>query len=248
MEINEVPEFLTSDPTTLIHSIRIADPTDAVHPYIIPLQLEGVVSYFEYALPTSAEFEDPEIPHLELTAESPAWNPYDKDFAQLEESYLDWRGHVISVARSDSPRGMTEMGWLLADADQGEEPHWKLSPVSLQYETDITDDENFGVALEATRQVMLVRTNLSPETYDICQVRTGKRQGAVDYDTLAHRWQIPLHKARNTVQRTTQRGVRTVLHPTLSRHFRTNDRMLRYRRLPCNLYSNTMFCRKVPSA
>ena len=89
VEINEVPKFLTQNPTTSTHSIRIANPTDAVHPYTIPLQLEGIVSYFEYALPTSAEFEDPEIPHLELTAESPAWNPYDKDFAQLEESHLD---------------------------------------------------------------------------------------------------------------------------------------------------------------
>jgi hypothetical protein len=90
VEINEVPKFLTKNPTTSTHSIWIADPTDAVHPYTIPLQLKGVVSYFKYALPTSAEFEDPEIPHLELTAESPARNPYDKDFAQLEESHLNW--------------------------------------------------------------------------------------------------------------------------------------------------------------
>jgi hypothetical protein len=248
VEINEVPKFLTHDPTTSTHSIRIADPTNDVHPYIIPLQLEGVVSFFEYSLPTSAEYEDPEIPHLELTAESPAWDPYDRDFAQLEQSFLDWRGHLISVARSDGPRGKTEMGLHTADADCGEEPHWKLSPASLQYDAaDITDDDNFGAALEATRK-MLVRTNIMPETYDVCQVHTGKRQGAVDYVTLAHRWQIPLHKAKNTVQRTMQRGVRTVLHPTLSRCFRTNDRMLRYRRMPCNLYSDTMFCPKVPSA
>ena len=66
--------------------------------------------------------------------------------------------------------------------------------------------------------------------------------------TTSHCWQILLHKAKNTVQWTMQRGVRTVLHPTLSRHFRTNDRMLRYRRLPCDLFSDTMFCPKVPSA
>jgi hypothetical protein len=249
VEINKVPKFLMQDPTTLTHSIRIADPTNAVHPYTIPLQLEGVVSYFEYALPTSAKFEDPEIPHLELKAKSPAWNPYDKDFAQLEESHLDWRGHVISVARIDGPHGMTEVGLHPANAICGEEPHWKLSPVSLQYEAaDITDNDNFGAALKATRQVTLVRTNVLPETYDVCCVHTGKRQRAVDYVTLAHRWHIPLHKAKPTVQRTMQRGVRTVLHPTLSRRFRTNDRMLCYRRLPCNLFSNTMFCPKVPSA
>ena len=50
----------------------IADPTDDAHQYTISLQLEGVVSYFEYTLPTSAEFEDENIPHLELTAEGPA--------------------------------------------------------------------------------------------------------------------------------------------------------------------------------
>jgi hypothetical protein len=70
----------------------------------------------------------------------------------------------------------------------------------------------------------------------------------MDYVTMAHRWQTPLHKAKNTVEQTMQRGLRTVLHPTLSRRFRTNDRMLCYRQLPCDLYSNTMFCPKVTSA
>ncbi len=64
VQLNEVPKFLTHNPTTSTHSIQIADPTDQVHLNIILLQLEGVVSYFEFSLPTSAEFEDPEIPHL----------------------------------------------------------------------------------------------------------------------------------------------------------------------------------------
>jgi hypothetical protein len=81
VEINEVPRFLTSNPTTSSHSIVIADPTGNADHYTIPLQLEGVVSYFEYSLPTSAEYEDEDIPHLELTAGSPAWDPYDDDFA-----------------------------------------------------------------------------------------------------------------------------------------------------------------------
>ena len=55
----------------------------------------------EYTFPTSAEFQDEDIPHLELTAESPAWEPYDDDFALQEESHLDFRGHLISATRSD---------------------------------------------------------------------------------------------------------------------------------------------------
>ncbi len=81
VEINKVPRFLTSYPTTSSHSIMIADPTDDAHQYTILLQLEGVVSYLEYTLPTSAEFEDEDIPHLELMDESPAWEPYNDDFA-----------------------------------------------------------------------------------------------------------------------------------------------------------------------
>ncbi len=53
----------------------ISDPTDDAHHYTIPLQLEGVVSYFEYTLPNSAEYEDEDIPHLKLMAASPAWDP-----------------------------------------------------------------------------------------------------------------------------------------------------------------------------
>jgi hypothetical protein len=77
VEINKVLKLLMNNPTTSSHSITITDPTNAVHPYTIPLQLEGTVSYFEYSLPTSAKYENEEIPHLELMATSPDWDPYD---------------------------------------------------------------------------------------------------------------------------------------------------------------------------
>ncbi len=38
------------------------------------------------------------------------------------------------------------------------------------------------------------------------------------------------------------------MHPTLSRHFQTNHRMLCYWRMPCNLSSDMMFWPKFPSA
>ncbi|KAI2504636.1 Reverse transcriptase (RNA-dependent DNA polymerase) [Fragilaria crotonensis] len=58
--------------------------------------------------------------------------------------------------------------------------------------------------------------------------------------TLARNWGIDLQTAKRTVDVTTQRGVRTVLHPTLSRRFRTNDRQLRYRRLPIDCFTDTL--------
>jgi hypothetical protein len=121
--IYEVPKFLTTNPTASTHSILIADPTNDVYPYTIPLQLEGIVSYFEFSLPTSAEFEDNDILHLEIRSVTPAWDPYNKDFVSLEESHLDFRRHLISAVQSDGPRRIAEMGTLPADAISGEEPH-----------------------------------------------------------------------------------------------------------------------------
>ena len=81
------------------------------------------------------------------------------------------------------------------------EPHWKLSPVSLQYDAaDLTDNDNFDAALKAYRQVLLVHTHHISETYDVCGVHSGKWQGAVDYVTLPNHYQIPLNKAKSTVQ------------------------------------------------
>ncbi len=52
---------------------------------------------------------------------------------------------------------------------------------------------------------------------------------------------IALDCAKETVQWTTQRGVRTCLNATLARQFLINDRMLCYKRLPHTTFTDTMF-------
>ncbi len=49
---------------------------------------------------------------------------------------------------------------------------------------------------------------------------------AVDTDTLAWHWGTPLHKVKNTVQRTTQHGVTDIANLTLSCIISINDQML----------------------
>ena len=53
--------------------------------------------------------------------------------------------------------------------------------------------DNFGMALETTVQV---KTCLYLETYNVCNIARGKRQGEVDHITLANKWQISLEKER----------------------------------------------------
>ena len=63
---------------------------------------------------------------------------------------------------------MAETGARYTEADCKEEPHWKLSSVSLQCDAaDVHDDDNLDMALEAGVQVSLVKTCLSPEMYNM---------------------------------------------------------------------------------
>ena len=56
---------------------------------------------------------------------------------------------------------------------------------------------------------------------------------------LVRNWGIGLDAAKRTINATTQRVIRTVAHPSLSRRFRTNDRQLRYRRINAEMFTDT---------
>ena len=71
-------------------------------------------------------------------------------------------------------------------------------------------------------------------------LRAGTPGKQLDAEHLSRNLGIDLHAARRTMQATTQRGIRRLLHPTLSRRFRTNDRQLRYRRLPIDCFTDTL--------
>ena len=57
---------------------------------------------------------------------------------------------------------------------------------------------------------------------------------------LAAMWGIGLEAACLTLECTTQRGLRTVLHHYLRRRFQTNDRQLQYRRFRHDVFGDTL--------
>ena len=59
----------------------------------IPFELHGVTSSFPSWKPTKEEYENtPEDLHVELTAETPDWDPASKTFQQREEAMLQADG------------------------------------------------------------------------------------------------------------------------------------------------------------
>ena len=70
------------------------------------------------------------------------------------------------------------------------------------------------------------------------------KKNVMDHYKLAKNWKIGTETAKKTLKATTERGIRTMLHPTLNRRFKTNDRMFRYRGLNTDMYTDTMFASK----
>ena len=232
VEIDEVPKFLAEDPTERTHAISI--PIDNDDSLVIPLSLDGVTSYFPTFKPAAEEFESANEGDdlFELTYAEPEWDPHDADYARQEDAMIDPDGQV----RERPVR----------------RPH-RICPITS---TEEQPDDDFVAALKSNRRITTIRSSPGLQTSERGRNRDaddGKRYfvhqvGAMttaaaqklNPATLARRWGIGIKTAMETIKRTTQRGMRSVLHASLSRRFRTNDRQLRYRRLPIELYTDTM--------
>jgi hypothetical protein len=218
--VNDVPKFLTLNPTDNTHAIVVQDPDDLDQHICFPLDLQGVTSYLTVRKPTLIEWESGDILHIDMTAEHLDWDPNNPTYSQQEAAMTDFRGKTIS--RPD--RGQT----------------FVINSLSSMTSSaiDVTDNENFGLALDLQVTISIAALDTTKTKPGRIHSKAGK---PVDAETLAKRWMIPAKRANATVTKTTQRGVRTCLHPTLSRRFPTNDRMLRYSRMPHRCFSDTMF-------
>jgi hypothetical protein len=82
-----------------------------------------------------------------------------------------------------------------------------------------------------------ITTNLN-----VSLVKSEMRDKAgVDAATLAKNWGIGIEAAKRTRLVITQRGVRRVIHPRLTKLYNKNDRQLRYRRLPVIIFTDTKY-------
>ncbi len=215
--VNKCPRFLTDNITDLTHSIVI--PVEGSEtPYVIPLALSGMASSFPTGKPTVAEYES--LPHLSLTSDEPMYNPYDTTFAQQEEAL-----QKDLFATGDRIGAPPPSRRLCSVANQ------QISP-------GVFDGPSLSLLRTTpTLDICSLTRSLSSGISALCTTQPGRQFEA---PILARNWGIDLQTAKRTVEVTTQQGVQTVLHPTLSRCFRTNDRQLQYRRLQIDCFTDTL--------
>jgi hypothetical protein len=220
--VNDVPKFLTDKPNELTHTIIVsgqsADPTDRL---VIPLTIHGVTSSFPTRKPSAQEYES--CPHYDLTFETPDYDPHDPTYSRQEQVALD------ALALPETGDRVRRIMSVSSSTAQARDIHdyYSRDNAILSDISHVLEPRLFLHDLESSRMIATVKS-------------ISQRPG-IDAETLSRNWGIGLASARRTLEATTQRGVRTVLHPTMSRRFRTNDRQLRYRRLPVDMYTDTMF-------
>jgi hypothetical protein len=66
-------------------------------------------------------------------------------------------------------------------------------------------------------------------------------KAGVDAATLAKNWRIGIEAAKRKRLVTTQREIRRMIHPSLTKRYKTNDRQLRYCRLHVTMFTDTIY-------
>ena len=189
--VNDVPKFLTDDPTENTHAIIVQsdDAYDSAQT-VLPLKLGRVISFLNVSKPSPDEWTTAECTRLVLTNEHLTWDPNDPSFADQENAQTDSFGDVRR--RNHRPLTVQALSTDLSAAD-------------------VTHDDNFAAFLDSHVAVDVAD---SLTASGAVRSRTHK---AIDHLTLAHGWGLAPDCALQTIDRTTQRGVRTCLYPSLSR-------------------------------
>jgi hypothetical protein len=94
VNVNECPRILDTAVNDNSHSILF--PNEDLK---IPLQLNGIVSYFKSRRPTKEEFD--QCIHIELTSPEPEWNPHNGAYSRGEDEMTGHDGNILRRLAQD---------------------------------------------------------------------------------------------------------------------------------------------------
>jgi hypothetical protein len=139
---------------------------------------------------TIDEFNSQNYPRLHLTSETLTWDPTTTLYEEQENAMMGYSGNIVCDA--------TVRGQILT-----------LIVNELQLLTtdmaDMMQDCNFHQVLTSHVVVSSIHASLSRHMQP-------RKTALIDFMTLAAQWMIAQDHAKNTVQLTTQWGVRTCLN------------------------------------
>ncbi len=146
-------------------------------------------------------------------------------------------------------------------------PHWDPYDIRLPQRVPFVDHRNMSTATLDLAESASVLSQISASfdfrrlsalysscvavsaaptgtTRAIAAAVTGERHSSVTPENLSRKWCIGIETAKRTLQVTTQRGVRTAIHP-LHRRYRVNHLHLNRRRLNGDWFTDTLFSKVI---
>jgi hypothetical protein len=204
--VNERPKHCTPIPMREDHAIIIPDGND-----MIPLSISGVTSYFPTRKPTMEERERFRVEgdYLELTVESPIWDPHSTIFNDLEMRFVDRYGEL-----KDNPGTHPRQLFALATETLLHEPFMKLrisatkmSKRSGNWNAEMRLVDRYGELKDNPgthpRQLFALATEtLLHEPFmklRISATKMSKRSGNWNAELLARNWSIGREAAERTL-------------------------------------------------
>jgi hypothetical protein len=103
--------------------------------------------------------------------------------------------------------------------------------------------QNINEALNDKMLLACLNHHVHISEFKMSSLHSTVTKGGVDVPTLARNLGISLEVAKRTRAVTSQRGVKSMIYPSLSRRRVTSDRHMRYRRLHMTLFTDTMFAK-----
>lgn len=164
--------------------------------------------------PTDIELSNPDIyPRIELTYETPMWDPHDATFAHLEANLRNNIGHLSDLQLQSND-------FFPANASA-------ISTV-LRSISSVYDPCSFGSLV------------ISTSRFNVSSSSSIRRKGTISAQDLARRWRISIDLAERTIERTTQLGVRDYTSMQGTRRLRHSNQQFSYRRLNAVVFTDTM--------
>ena len=185
--------------------------------------IEGIISYIPSMIPTSTKLAEKEGGYLIMTPNMPSWNPHTDVYKDQEYAMMDYNGNVKKPMKINSIAVESALNTAIGEVERSD--------------VDAASSTNLLV-----KSVSIL--NKIEKGMTIQSVNSGQRKKRITAEEIAKKLNIPYEMAKRTLQATTQLGVRTTEEPSLTRKYRTNDRMLWYCRLLNDSFMDTFFATK----
>jgi hypothetical protein len=112
----------------------------------------------------------------------------------------------------------------------------------MSYSNTSAKLQDFSIVLDNNTLLAELKHNVSIDDVSVSSIHAAMRdKGGVDAATLDTNFGVGIEAAKRTRLVTTQRGGRKIIHPSLNKCYKSNDRKLRYRRLPVAFFTGTMY-------